>query len=185
MTKKLLALILALVFALSLAACAQQEEEETIRRRRRKSTVEENTSQVEILETYPEMTISQLMAYVGGIWVMEDTIEYMYEDRYSFAALVISEGYCGSAYYPGEYDRMGKITEIRQLDDKKVELLLVYEAGEHMGDYYEETQDTVVVDYSVSGKLTVNFGGRGESELIYGGTDFEAANKMVNHLRGG
>ena len=181
--KKLVAFVLCLLLLLSAAAC-NREEPESIRRRRSK-TPKETTAQTQpetTAEALPEMTLEQFIEQTKVIWIMDDYVQHMYDDQYSFTAWVVGDGYCCSAYYPGEYDRAGEIKDLTELSENVVELSLVYPAGEHMGDYYKEDTATATVTFLEDGKLCVQYAGGQAYELTYGGADFEEANKIAATL---
>lgn len=181
--KKLIAIIMTLALLLTFSACAQQEEESTHRRRRRttKQTVETTVeTMVETTaETEPEMTLDEFIALTKGIWIEEDSVTYMNQNERSFTALVFGEDYICAAWYPGEYDRPGTIDGFNVLEENVFEIPLIFKAGEHMGDYLPESSATVTITILEDGRLMAEYDSGYCMVLVYGGQDFEEANRTA------
>ena len=180
--KKWIAAFACIVFLLTLAAC--QQEEDSIRKRRKNTTKETVVTTAETTvettaETEPEMTLEEFLVLTEGIWIQKDSINDMGGGQCSFSALVIGKEYICSAWYPGEYDRAGTIDGFEILGDNIYKIPLVFEAGEHMGDYYPESTSAVTFSFMDDGQLKVEYDSGYTAVLVYGGRDFDEANKTA------
>ena len=175
--RKVMVFMICLVIVWSLAACCI-----TLPEVAPEPTIEEVTECQPEETKAPTMTAAQFAEKAEGIWIFDETVNWMYEDQYSFDVLVIDGGTCATAVYPGGYDRPGTIRDIEVLDENTVKLSLVYEAGEFMGDMLPEVQDTLTITFMEAGKMKAHYGQRPDNALTFGGADFDEAHTVARSL---
>ena len=132
----------------------------------------------------PEITLQELLEQLEGIWIFDDSIDFMYEGQYSCEVLQFTEGYYYTAVYPGGYDRGAKVDSFQQVGENEYVLNLHYEAGEYMGDYVEEAYAVVTITLQDNGTLAAKYSQGSIFTLIYGGATFEEVNATCQTYMG-
>lgn len=177
--KKLTVLVICLAVCCSFAACNITLPEIL----QKPAQEEQPLIQPEVTDPEdPEMTLAEFMEKVEGIWIFDGTVELMYEDQYCFEVLVIGDQACSTAVYPGGYDRPGKIEEFHVIEENVVQLSLLYEEGEFMGDFLPEAHDTLTITLLEEGKIKAQYSQGFECVLTFGGSDFDEAHTVARIL---
>lgn len=177
--KRMIAFAACLAVALSLMACDKKIPHPTHSSTEPQASTQNTQTQTQPETTAaedPEMTLEQFIEKTEGIWIIDSTINHMYDDEYCFEVLIISADSCGTAVYPGGFDRPGKINAFEVVEENVFRLSLLYEAGEFMGDNLPEARDTLTITATEEGKIKAQYSDTDEYSMIFGGKDFAEAN---------
>ncbi len=195
--RKIVAFFLFAAICLSMSACCcviplQKEKQKEITVSTQATTepqIEtapwvEPTTEAPVPETTQnsETDYAAFMEKAEGIWIFDGYINHMYDDQYSFEALVVTETSLYTAVYPGGIDRPGVFEDIRLVGEDTYLVSLVFEAGEYMGDYLPESRNSFRIALSGNNKMALIFEDGSANYLTYGGATFEEANITAGSL---
>lgn len=121
-----------------------------------------------------EYTLNDFMNDVSGVWIVDDTVSHMYDNEYSFSFYTIENNIMVAGAYPGGFGRPGKFVGIKTLENLVFQLDLLFEAGEYMGDFLDESRSTIQITFAEKEKLIVEESG-GALMLLYAGKTLEEA----------
>lgn len=118
--------------------------------------------------------LNDFMSKLAGIWIIDGTVDHMYESEYCFEFYTIENGIIVWGVYPGSYDRPGKIVDCEMVENLIYRVELLFEAGEYMGDILPEERLSLQITLVSAEKIVMKTNGVG-FYCVYGGKTLDEA----------